>query len=428
MRASPALALALALALAAAAARGASARLNTKSRGVVRGAINVHIVPHSHDDVGWLKTVDQYATGSNNSIQFTNVNLEIDTVLSSLLANPDRKFMFVEQAFFQRWVESASPEKFELMQQVVASGQMIFVNGGWCMHDESSPTYVDMIDQTVLGHRLIKQQFNVVPSTTWQIDPFGHSSTQASLLSSELAGFAGLFFGRIDYQDRAVRTLTTNLEHIWRGSASTGASSQTFTDAIPGYGPPPGLCYDQAGCGSTEPWNDDPSLEEYNIPAYVNYTVDLAYTYSLMYKREGDGTVNIMWTMGSDFQYVNAEHWYKNLDKMIAYVNANTSTHGVNLLYSNPEIYTESKLSAANLTWTVKTDDYFPWVRRACARSGRASRPAASASFTAPCNPSLSAVTAMARTRAGQVRVCSQRRRRARRHNAAPASARARKG
>jgi hypothetical protein len=45
---------------------------------------------------------------------------------------------------------------------------------------------------------------------------------------------------------------------------------------------------------------------------------------------------------------------------MIAYVNANTSTHGVNLFYSNPEIYTESKLSAANLTWTVKTDDYFP--------------------------------------------------------------------
>ena len=28
----------------------------------------VHIVPHSHNDVGWLKTVDQYFYGEKNSI------------------------------------------------------------------------------------------------------------------------------------------------------------------------------------------------------------------------------------------------------------------------------------------------------------------------------------------------------------------------
>jgi len=54
------------------------------------------------------------------------------------------------------------------------------------MHDEAATHYIDMIDQTTLGHRFIKDEFNKTPTVGWQIDPFGHSAVQAYLLGAEV--------------------------------------------------------------------------------------------------------------------------------------------------------------------------------------------------------------------------------------------------
>ncbi|KAI3876350.1 hypothetical protein MKX03_032948, partial [Papaver bracteatum] len=48
--------------------KGSFIKYNTDA-GIIEGKLNVHLVLHSHDDVGWLKTIDQYYVGSNNSIQ-----------------------------------------------------------------------------------------------------------------------------------------------------------------------------------------------------------------------------------------------------------------------------------------------------------------------------------------------------------------------
>jgi hypothetical protein len=54
----------------------------------------------------------------------------------------------------------------------------------------------------------------------------------------------------------------------------------------------------------------------------------------------------------------NANEWFKNLDKLINAVNADGR---VNVFYSTPSQYVAA-VHAANLTWSVKTDDFFPYA------------------------------------------------------------------
>nr|6B9O_A Chain A, Alpha-mannosidase from Canavalia ensiformis (jack bean) [Canavalia ensiformis]6B9O_B Chain B, Alpha-mannosidase from Canavalia ensiformis (jack bean) [Canavalia ensiformis] len=319
--------------------------------GTVPEQLNVHLVPHSHDDVGWLKTVDQYYVGSENYIQEACVENVLDSVVMSLQRDPNRKFVFGEMAFFHRWWLEQTPETKELVRKLVKAGQLEFVNGGWCMHDEATTHYIDMIDHTTLGHRFIQEQFNKIPRAGWQIDPFGHSAVQGYLLGAEL-GFDSVHFARIDYQDREKRKAEKSLEVVWRGSKTFGSSAQIFANAFPGhYGPPNGFNFEVRN--NFVPLQDDPRLFDTNVEERVQNFIDAALTQAKITR-----TNHIMWTMGDDFQYQYAESWFKQMDKLIHHVNKDGR---VNALYSTPSIYTEAK-NAANQTWPLKIDDYFPYA------------------------------------------------------------------
>lgn len=129
--------------------------------------ITVHVCPHSHDDVGWLKTVDEYFDGSRKDIQWTNVEVELSTVISALLDNPERKFSEVEMKFFSMWWERQDDEMKYKVRELVKNGQLELINGGWSMHDEACPTYQDMIENMMFGHEFILREFGVKPRIGW---------------------------------------------------------------------------------------------------------------------------------------------------------------------------------------------------------------------------------------------------------------------
>lgn len=147
------------------------------------------------------------------------------------------------------------------------------------------------------------------PKIGWQIDPFGHSKEMASIFAQ--LGFDAVLLGRIDYQEKRVRWTTKTPEMVWQASDSLGESSDIFTGILYNtYGPPPGFCFDLL-CDD-EPFIDDKKSFEYNVDSKVDNFIEYLDNVTQVYT-----TNNVLITMGEDFNYQDAEVWFKNLDKLI---------------------------------------------------------------------------------------------------------------
>eukprot|EP00986_Skeletonema_menzelii_P007327 scaffold2854_cov140-Skeletonema_menzelii.AAC.3 len=345
--------------------------------------LNVHICPHTHDDVGWLKTVDQYFYGLNNTIQQAHVALILDNVLNELqdpYTTHNRTFLYVEMKFFSKWYSALPSAQQKSLQDLIKKEQFSFANGGWCMHDEAATHYMGMIDQTTLGHQFLLKELGVVPKVGWQIDPFGHSATQGGLLTSSV-GFDALYFGRIHYVDLQNRQAAAECEGLWKSAPDNSSVFWGLTGSYGGnYGAPDGFCFD-ALCA------DDPlvGLEKDALKERIKL-----FTNALGVQANRTKGNNIMMTMGMDFQYSQARKNFQNLDLLIDSTQQlldngeiefwSDRFDNVNIFYSTPERYTQCKyadlvnaktseegsfLSKYNpVKWNAspKTKDWFPYA------------------------------------------------------------------
>jgi hypothetical protein len=318
------------------------------------GPITIHVVPHSHDDVGWLKTLDEYFDGERRDIQWTDVRTELNSVISALTADPKRKFCEVEMKFFKMWWDVQDESVRAETKRLVANGQLELINGGWSMHDEACPNYDDMIENMYIGHKFILDTFGVKPRIGWQIDPFGHSSTNARFFSE--MGFDAWFFGRLDYQDKNRRLRDKEMEFVWRPYYSTQESqAQIFTHVLWNcYASPKGFDFDITSDIGDPFWINNPDSSDFNaVPEAQKLMADLDERASHYL------TDDILVLMGEDFNYMNAEENYINIDNMITYMNANFADK-YTFKYSTPSNYVDA-VKAHNVTWPTKYDDMFPY-------------------------------------------------------------------
>ncbi|XP_049819511.1 lysosomal alpha-mannosidase-like isoform X2 [Aethina tumida] len=313
--------------------------------------INVHLIPHSHDDVGWLKTVDQYFFGAKTNIQSAGVNYIITNTVQSLKANPNRRFIQVETEFFKKWWEEASDSLRQDFRDLVNNGQIEMINGAIAMNDEACTNYMSTIDQFTWGLRFLNDTLGRcgIPKIGWQIDPFGHSREQASLFTQ--FGFNGFFFSRLDENDRKNRKENRRLDFLWQGSSSL-ENNEIFGSIFPTslYFPPNDLNWD---VGATDdPVIDDPESPDYNVPKFLTSVKKTIDEYKNWFP-----TNNIIFPMGGDFQYQAAEMQFLNMDKLIKIFENNSD---INVIYSTPSCYLKAVYDA-NPTLKLKTDDFFPY-------------------------------------------------------------------
>ncbi|XP_026883527.2 alpha-mannosidase 2x isoform X1 [Electrophorus electricus] len=291
--------------------------------------LQVFVVPHSHNDPGWVKTFDKYYTEQTQHI-FNNMVVK-------LTEDPRRKFIWSEISFFVKWWESVDTLKQEAMRKLILGGQLEFVTGGWVMTDEANAHYFAMIDQLIEGHQWLERNLGVIPCSGWAVDPFGHSATMPYLLKK--ANLTSMLIQRVHYSIKKHFASTRSLEFMWRQAWDPESGTDLFCHMMPFYsydvphtcGPDPKICcqFDfkrLPGSRVNCPWKVPPrAISETNVAERAQVLLDQYRKKSKLFRSKV-----VLVPLGDDFRYDKALEWdqqYINYQKLFDYMNSHPEMH-----------------------------------------------------------------------------------------------------
>uniref|UniRef100_A0A673XQ48 mannosyl-oligosaccharide 1,3-1,6-alpha-mannosidase n=1 Tax=Salmo trutta TaxID=8032 RepID=A0A673XQ48_SALTR len=291
--------------------------------------LQVFVVPHSHNDPGWIKTFDKYYTDQTQHI-FNNM-------LVKLTEDPRRKFIWSEISFFAKWWESADMHKQEAMRKLILGGQLEMVTGGWVMTDEANVHYFAMIDQLIEGHQWLEKNVGVTPQSGWAVDPFGHSATMAYLLKR--ANLTSMLIQRVHYSIKKHFASSRSLEFMWRQSWDQESGTDIFCHMMPFYsydvphtcGPDPKICcqfdFKRLPGGRVNcPWKVPPrAVVEANVAERAHLLLDQYRKKSKLFRSKV-----VLIPLGDDFRYDKALEWdqqYLNYQRLFDYMNSHSEMH-----------------------------------------------------------------------------------------------------
>ncbi|KAM4661772.1 alpha-mannosidase 2x isoform 6-T7 [Amazona ochrocephala] len=291
--------------------------------------LQVFVVPHSHNDPGWIKTFDKYYYDQTQHI--------LNSMVLKMQEDPRRRFIWSEISFFSKWWDNISAQKRAVVRRLVGNGQLEMVTGGWVMPDEANSHYFAMIDQLIEGHQWLEKNIGVTPRSGWAVDPFGHSSTMPYLLKR--SNLTGMLIQRVHYAIKKHFAATQNLEFMWRQTWDTDSSTDIFCHMMPFYsydvphtcGPDPKICcqfdFKRLPGGRINcPWKVPPrAITDANVAERAQLLLDQYRKKSRLYRSKV-----LLVPLGDDFRYDKPQEWdaqFLNYQRIFDFLNSQPNLH-----------------------------------------------------------------------------------------------------
>ncbi|XP_013184912.2 alpha-mannosidase 2 [Amyelois transitella] len=320
-----------------------------------RPRLKVFIVPHSHNDPGWLKTFEQYFEWKTKNI--------INNIVQKLNEYPNMTFIWTEMSFLNAWWERSHPVKQKALKKLIKEGRLEITTGGWVMPDEACTHIYSLIDQFIEGHNWVKTNLGIVPKTGWSIDPFGHGPTVPHLLDK--SGLEGTIIQRIHYAWKQWLAQRQIEEFYWIPGWSTShpnlvVHNQPFDiySIKSTCGPHPSVClsfdFRQIPGEYSEYTARHEDINENNLHTKSKTLIE-------EYGRIGSLTPHnvALVPLGDDFRYefpAEFDAQYTNYMKMFNYINSHKDLFNAEVQFGTPRDYFNAIKERHNKIPTLKGD------------------------------------------------------------------------
>ena len=309
--------------------------------------LKVIVVPHSHSDPGWHKTVDGYFEEQTNKT--------LNSMLDKLQLYPNMTFVWAESVFLSMWWNELSHNKRRIVLQLLTRGQLEIVGGSWVVPDEANPHYFALIDQMIEGHLWLKDNIGISPVNTWSLDPFGYSAVLAHLY--KLAGFENMVILRVHSAVKQYLQTRNSLEFMWRSMWNYTKAEEIMTLMMPymlynikySCGPDPKICvhFDFRKINGEVSESRAVTVHSGNVDRLAKL---LLRQYQLKARLFRHNVVLV--PLGDDFRYDHDIEWdqqFKNYMKLFKYMNSKTEFNVHARFGTVKDYFEEVKMAMAKL-------------------------------------------------------------------------------